>query len=114
MYRGTVDDEGETEFDVIGELEGTMDGTYGEVNWAASLVAEVGNTPIPSSGVTSWQPFPSLAFHHYLAGMATTRRRKSAHFPKYETTRLLRDSRTETGCDSVKISHPFVPKACLS
>ena len=44
------------------ELEGTLDGKYGEFNWAASLVAEVGTTPISSSLVTTWQRFPLLAF----------------------------------------------------
>ena len=61
-YRGTVDDEGETELDAIGELEGTMDGKYGEFNWEASLVAEVDDVPVSSSLVTSWRGFPLLAF----------------------------------------------------
>jgi GNAT superfamily N-acetyltransferase len=61
-YRGTVDDEGETELDAIGELERTVNGKYGEFNWGASLVADVDAVPVSSTLVTSWQGFPLLAF----------------------------------------------------
>lgn len=61
-YRGTVDDEGESELGALEELKRTMDGKYGEFNWAASQVAEVDHAPVASSLVTTWQRFPLLAF----------------------------------------------------
>jgi ribosomal protein S18 acetylase RimI-like enzyme len=61
-YEGTVEDEGESELDALGEIEGTTDGKYGKFDRAASLVAQIDNAPVSSSLVTSWHGFPLLAF----------------------------------------------------
>jgi L-amino acid N-acyltransferase YncA len=61
-YEGTVDDEGETEFDALHEVAQTFDGKYGDFSWSASPVAEIGQLLVSSSLVTLWREFPLLAF----------------------------------------------------
>jgi len=53
-YRGTVDDEGETVEDAIGEAQKTIDSYYGKVVWPASYVIERNAAFISAIIVTNW------------------------------------------------------------
>ncbi|HET8526235.1 MAG TPA: GNAT family N-acetyltransferase [Actinomycetota bacterium] len=61
-YRGTVDDEGETEDDAIGEVERTVEGQYGPFLPEASFVAEDGGRIVGASLVTLFESRPFLAY----------------------------------------------------
>lgn len=61
-YRGTVDDDGETELDARREAADTFAGKYGDVSWTASLVAEIDTVVASSSLITLWRAMPLLAF----------------------------------------------------
>ena len=61
-YRGTVDDEGETEDDAVGEVERTIDGEYGTFLFGCSLVIEHGSRAIGASMVTFFESRPFLAY----------------------------------------------------
>jgi GNAT superfamily N-acetyltransferase len=63
-YRGTIDSEGETLEDAIGEIKGTFSGKYGEFLWDASLIAEVDSIPAAAILFTWFEKenMPLLAF----------------------------------------------------
>jgi ribosomal protein S18 acetylase RimI-like enzyme len=61
-YRGTVDDEGETEADAVGEVERAMEGEYGPFLWDCSFVAEHEDRPVGASMVTLFESSPFLAY----------------------------------------------------
>ncbi len=54
-YRGTVDDEGETLEDAVGEVEGVFDGAYGPFASDASFVAEGDEGLVGASLVAVWE-----------------------------------------------------------
>ena len=54
-YRGTVDDEGETLEDAVGEVEGVLDGSYGPFASDASFVAEGDEGLVGASLVAVWE-----------------------------------------------------------
>lgn len=63
-YRGTIDSEGETLEDAIGEVKGTLSGKYGKFLWDVSLIAEIESTPAAAILFT-WSEkdnMPLLAF----------------------------------------------------
>lgn len=63
-YRGTIDSEGETLEDAIGEVKGTFEGKYGKFLWEVSLMAEVNSVPAAAILFT-WSEkdnMPLLAF----------------------------------------------------
>ena len=53
-YRGTVDDEGETLEDAVGEVEGVLDGSYGPLASDASFVVEDDDGLVGASLVAIW------------------------------------------------------------
>ena len=53
-YRGTVDDEGETLEDAVGEVEGLLEGSYGPFASDASFVAEDDDGLVGASLVAIW------------------------------------------------------------
>ncbi len=61
-YKGTVDDEGETELDALHEVVETFDGKYGTFSWTTSLVSEIESSLVSSSLVTLLGGIPHLAF----------------------------------------------------
>ena len=63
-YKGTIDSEGETLEDAIGEVKGTLSGKYGKFLWDASMIAEVDSIPAAAILFT-WSEkdnMPLLAF----------------------------------------------------
>jgi ribosomal protein S18 acetylase RimI-like enzyme len=61
-YRGTVDDEGETEDDAIGEIERTTEGQYGPFLPAASFVVEDDDRIAGASLVSLVEDRPCLLY----------------------------------------------------
>jgi GNAT superfamily N-acetyltransferase len=61
-YRGTVDDEGETEEQAVGEIEKMYRGGYGPFDPAHSSVAERDGRVVSATLVTRWQGRPFVAF----------------------------------------------------
>ena len=61
-YRGTTDDEGETEDDALEEILRTFDGTYGPFNWAASAIAEADGAIIAATLITTFNERPLLVY----------------------------------------------------
>jgi ribosomal protein S18 acetylase RimI-like enzyme len=61
-YRGTVDDEGETETDAIGEVQRTMEGEYGSFLPECSFVVEDGHRIVGASMATLVESDPFLAY----------------------------------------------------
>jgi ribosomal protein S18 acetylase RimI-like enzyme len=61
-YRGTVDDEGETLEDAVGEVEQVLEGAYGPFVSDASFVAEGDDGPIGASLVAIWESRPLLLY----------------------------------------------------
>jgi len=53
-YRGTVDDEGETLEDAVGEVEGVLDGSYGPFASDASFAVEDDDGLVGASLVAIW------------------------------------------------------------
>ena len=61
-YRGTVDDEGETESDAIGEVERTLEGYYGPFLPEASFVGENGGQIVGACLVSLFEDRPCLLY----------------------------------------------------
>jgi ribosomal protein S18 acetylase RimI-like enzyme len=61
-YRGTVDDEGETESDAIGEVERTMEGEYGPFLPDSSFAVEDCGRIVGASMVSLSESRPLLAY----------------------------------------------------
>lgn len=61
-YRGTVDDEGETESDAIDEVERTMEGEYGSFLPECSFAVEDGHRIVGASMATLVESEPFLAY----------------------------------------------------
>ena len=61
-YFGTVDYEGESQADACGEIERTLAGEYGPLNFAASQVCEVEGVMLSAALITNWQSAPLLAY----------------------------------------------------
>jgi ribosomal protein S18 acetylase RimI-like enzyme len=61
-YRGTVDDEGETLEEAVGEVEQVLDGSYGPFASDASFVAERGDGLAGGSLVAVWESHPLLLY----------------------------------------------------
>jgi GNAT superfamily N-acetyltransferase len=61
-YRGTVDDEGETEAEAVAVVRSTFDGEYGAMIPEASLLLEDAGELVSASFVTLWRGGPLLAF----------------------------------------------------
>jgi ribosomal protein S18 acetylase RimI-like enzyme len=61
-YRGTVDDEGETLEDAVGEVEGVIAGSYGPFASDASFVAEGDDGLVGASLVAISEPHPILLY----------------------------------------------------
>jgi ribosomal protein S18 acetylase RimI-like enzyme len=59
-YRGTVDDEGETEADAVAEVERTLAGEYGPLLADASFAIDVDRRPVGASLATSWEDHAML------------------------------------------------------
>ena len=60
-YRGTVDDEGETEAEAVAVVRSAFDGEYGAMIPEASLLLEDAGEPVSASLVTLWRDRPRLA-----------------------------------------------------
>ena len=63
-YRGTIDDEGETFTDALGEIRELLDGSYGEFLPDCSFVVEEREFLVSASLITWWEPHgaPLVAF----------------------------------------------------
>ncbi len=61
-YRGTVDDEGETEENALAEVERTLSGEYGLPIPDASLAISDDHRLVGASIVTMWEEHPFLAY----------------------------------------------------
>ena len=61
-YRGTIDDEGESEADALLEVQKTYAGAYGSFVPSCSAVVERGNRLLSATLVTRWQDQPFVAF----------------------------------------------------
>jgi ribosomal protein S18 acetylase RimI-like enzyme len=61
-YRGTVDDEGESETDAVTEVERTLAGEYGPLIWDASSVVVDGVRIVGAAMLTEWDGHPFLAY----------------------------------------------------
>ena len=61
-YRGTVDDEGETVEDAVGELEGVLGGSYGPFSPDASFVAKADDGLVGASLVAIADSRPLLLY----------------------------------------------------
>jgi GNAT superfamily N-acetyltransferase len=61
-YRGTVDDEGESEADALVEVQKTFGGAYGVFVPSCSAVVERGGRLLSATLVTRWQNRPFVAF----------------------------------------------------
>ena len=94
-YRGTVDDEGETEDDAIGEVERTVEGEYGAFLPDASFVAEDGGRIVGASLVTSFESRPFLA--HLVVHPDAQRRGLGASLVAASGNALLAGSDSELG-----------------
>jgi ribosomal protein S18 acetylase RimI-like enzyme len=61
-YRGTVDDEGESEADAVAEVERTLEGGYGPPLGEGSLVVEDGGRIVGASMTTLFESDPFLTY----------------------------------------------------
>lgn len=61
-YRGTVDDEGESEADAVAEVERTMEGGYGPLLGDGSLVIEDGRRMVGACMTTLFESDPFLTY----------------------------------------------------
>jgi GNAT superfamily N-acetyltransferase len=61
-YRGTIDDEGESEADALVEVQKTYAGAYGSFVPSCSAVVERGGRLLSATLVTRWQDRPFVAF----------------------------------------------------
>ena len=61
-YRGTVDDEGESEADAVGEVERTIEGGYGPLLDKGSFVVEEGGRIVGASMTTLFELDPFLTY----------------------------------------------------
>ncbi len=61
-YRGTVDDEGETEADAVAEIDRVVAGEYGPFLREPSFVAVDGGRLVGASLVSLWEANPFLAY----------------------------------------------------
>lgn len=61
-YRGTVDDEGETEADAIAEVERTLAGEYGPLLADASFAINDDGRPVGASMATLWEDRAMLMY----------------------------------------------------
>ena len=61
-YRGTVDDEGESEADAIAEVERTLAGDYGPLLEDCSFAVDEGSRIAGASMVTLWEGDPFLTY----------------------------------------------------
>ena len=61
-YRGTVDDEGETEGDALAAIDMLVAGEFGAYDGAASEVVERDGTIVAATLVTDWDGGPLIAF----------------------------------------------------
>jgi ribosomal protein S18 acetylase RimI-like enzyme len=61
-YRGTVDDEGESEADALAEVERTLGGGYGPLLGDGSLVVEESDRLVGASMTTLYESDPFLTF----------------------------------------------------
>jgi ribosomal protein S18 acetylase RimI-like enzyme len=62
-YRGTVDDEGETEADAVAEIDQVMEGGYGRfLSDCSFVVADDAGRPIGASMVTLFESDPVLTY----------------------------------------------------
>ena len=60
-YRGTIDDEGETESDAVAEVDRVLAGAYGPFVASSSFLVDEGDRVAGASMVTSWEEKPYLA-----------------------------------------------------
>jgi GNAT superfamily N-acetyltransferase len=61
-YRSTIDYEGESEAEAIGEIERTFAGEHGAFSWSCSRLIERNGVPVSATLVTHWQHRPLVAF----------------------------------------------------
>jgi ribosomal protein S18 acetylase RimI-like enzyme len=61
-YRGTADDEGESEADAVAEVERTLAGDYGPLLEDCSFAAHEGSRIVGASMVTLWEGDPFLTY----------------------------------------------------
>ncbi len=61
-YRGTVDDDGETETDALAAIDAFTAGEFGEVTPGWSEVVERDGRLVAATLVTTWQGVPLIAF----------------------------------------------------
>jgi ribosomal protein S18 acetylase RimI-like enzyme len=61
-YRGTVDDEGETEADAVAEVERTLSGEYGPFQDDCSFAVDEGHRVLGASMISLWEGEPILTF----------------------------------------------------
>jgi len=61
-YRGTVDDEGETEADAVAEIERTLSGEYGPFQADCSFAVDEGPRVLGASMISLWEGEPILTF----------------------------------------------------
>ena len=61
-YRGTVDDEGETEADAVAEVERTLSGEYGPFQADCSFAVDEGHRVLGASMISLWEGEPILTF----------------------------------------------------
>lgn len=61
-YRGTIDDEGETEEDAVAAVESLFAGEFGTFDRAASVVFCEDGTPLAATLVTRFDGHPLIAF----------------------------------------------------
>jgi GNAT superfamily N-acetyltransferase len=61
-YRGTIDDEGESEADALVEVQKTYAGAYGSFVPSCSAVVERGGRLLSATLVSRWQDRPFVAF----------------------------------------------------
>ena len=61
-YRGTADDEGESEADAVAEVERTLAGDYGPLLEDCSFVVHEGSRIVGASMVTLWEGDPFLTY----------------------------------------------------
>lgn len=61
-YSGTIDDDGETPEQALGEIDRTLGGAYGPFLASCSFVVERDGALLAASLITRWQETPLLAF----------------------------------------------------
>jgi ribosomal protein S18 acetylase RimI-like enzyme len=105
-YRGTVDDEGETEADAVDEVERTFDGAYGALLAEASFAVEDGERPIGASMTTIWERRPMLAY--LLVHPEAKRRGIGTFLIAHTVNALLSAGYTELGLFVTEANAPAV------